>query len=207
MAIVVATTIGTLVGAAAALGPPRVDALLMRMTDAAFAFPALLLIVLLREALGSTAFGRAELLGVSASLLLLFVAIALTAWPTMARLVRGQLLAIRELDHVTAARGLGASPARLLLRHMLPMALPVMLVEATFLVPRAIAAEAALSFIGIGAVPPTPSLGVLANDHFAFTAVQWTALGSTTLLLVVLFLCFQLVGDALAAALDPHRRG
>jgi oligopeptide transport system permease protein len=137
--------------------------------------------------------------------LVVFIAIALTAWPTMARLVRGQLLVTRELDLVLAARALGASPARVALRHMLPTALPVMIVEATFLVPRAIAAEAALSFLGIGAVPPTPSLGVLAADHFAFVGVQWSALAISTGVLVLLFLVFQLVGEGLQYALDPRR--
>ena len=205
IAIVVATTLGALVGTVAALGPRGADGLLMRATDVAFAFPSLLLIILLRAALGPTAFGRAELLGVSADLLLLFLAIALTSWPTMARLVRGQLLSVRERDHVLAAKSLGCSPARVALRHMLPLALPVMLVEATFLVPRAIAAEAALSFIGIGAAPPTPSLGVLASDHFAFVGVQWSALAISTGVLVLLFLVFQLVGEGLEQALDPRR--
>ena len=206
IAIVVATTLGALIGAAAVLGPRAVDALLMRATDVAFAFPALLLVILLRSALGPTAFGRAELFGLSADLLLLFLAIALTSWPTMARLVRGQLLAIRQQDHVLAAESLGCSPARVALRHMLPLALPVMLVEATFLVPRAIAAEAALSFIGIGAAPPTPSLGVLAHDHFAFVGVQWSALAISTGVLVLLFLVLQLVGEGIEQALDPRRR-
>ena len=205
VAIAVATLFGTFVGTLAVLGPRSVDALLMRLTDAAFAFPALLLIILLRSALGSTAFGQSALFGVSADLLLLFTAIAFAAWPDMARLVRGQLLSIRELDHVVAAESLGCSPARIALRHMLPLALPVMLVQASFLVPGAIAAEAALSFIGIGAAPPTPSLGVLASDHFAFVAVQWTALASTTAVLVTIFLVFQLIGDGLASALAPRR--
>ena len=159
-----------------------------------------------RTVVGPTAFGRAELFGLSADLLLLFLAIALTSWPTMARLVRGQLLAIRQQDHVLAAESLGCSPARVALRHMLPLALPVMLVEATFLVPRAIAAEAALSFIGIGAAPPTPSLGVLAHDHFAFVGVQWSALAISTGVLVLLFLVLQLVGEGIEQALEPRRR-
>jgi ABC-type dipeptide/oligopeptide/nickel transport system permease subunit len=205
VAMVVATLLGTLVGVLAALGPRGADALLMRATDAAFAFPALLLIILLRAVFQGTALGRTEVLGVSTDLLLLFFAISLAAWPEMARLVRGQLLSIRELDHVMAAESLGCSPARIALRHMLPLTLPVMLVEATFLVPRAIAAEAALSFIGIGAAPPTPSLGVLASQHFGFVAVQWTALASTTATLVLIFLVFQLVGDGLAGALAPRR--
>ena len=204
-AAAVAIAVATLLGTLAVLGPRASDALLMRATDAAFAIRALLLVILLRSAFGSTAFGHAALFGVSADLLLLFVAIAFAAWPEMARLVRGQLLSIRELDHVVAAESLGCSPARIAVRHMLPLTLPVMLVQAAFLVPSAIAAEAALSFIGIGAAPPTPSLGVLASDHFAFVAVRWTALASTTALLVAIFLAFQLIGDGLAAALAPRR--
>ena len=206
VAIVLVTLIGVCIGTIAASGPRWLDDLLMRLTDVAYAFPDLLLIILLRAALGdrNALFGRRSLAGIEANVWLLFFAISLTAWPTMARLVRGQLLSIRETDFSHAAIALGASPVRLALRHWLPNAISPVIVEATFLAPRAIIAEAALSFIGVGVQPPTPSLGLLINEHFGFVAVQWTALAFPVALLALLFMAFQFCGDGLRDALDPR---
>lgn len=203
-AILVAGTIGIAVGALAASGPGWLDALLMRGTDMAYALPDLLLIILLRAAMGETLLGQQHLLGLDAGVWLLFLAIGLTGWPTMARLVRGQLLAVRETEFSLAAVSLGASRSRIALRHWLPHAAGPVIVEATFMAPRAIFAEAALSFIGLGVTPPGASLGVLVNDHFQFVMVQWTALAIPTAILGVLFLCTQYVGDGLRDALDPR---
>ncbi len=203
-AILVASTIGLLVGAVAAMGGQFIDDLMMRATDIAYAFPDLLLIILLRSAFGNEIFGRSSVLGMDASVLLLFFAISITAWPTMARLVRGQMLAIREQEYAMAARAIGCSPSRVAFRHMLPNTVSPVIVEATFLVPRVIFAEAALSFIGLGVNPPTPSLGTLISDHFGFIALQWTALAIPTLLLALIFLAFQSFGDGIRDALDPR---
>ena len=203
-AILIASTIGLLVGSLAAMGGQFMDDLMMRATDIAYAFPDLLLIILLRSAFGNEIFGRSSVLGMDASVLLLFFAISITAWPTMARLVRGQMLAIREQEYAMAARAIGCSPSRVAFRHMLPNTVSPVIVEATFLVPRAIFAEAALSFIGLGVNPPTPSLGTLIADHFGFIALQWTALAIPTLLLALIFLAFQSFGDGIRDALDPR---
>ncbi len=205
-AIIVVTLIGVGVGMAAAAGPRFLDRLLMRATDVAYAFPDLLLIILLRSVFGDEIFGLNSLLGVDANVLLLFLAIALTAWPTMARLVRGQLLSIRETEYTTAAVALGASRARIALRHWLPNTTGPVIVEATFLVPRAIFAEAALSFIGVGVTPPTPSLGLLISEHFRFVGITWTGLFFPTAVLAVLFMAFSFFGDGLRDALDPRTR-
>ncbi|MEX2373215.1 MAG: ABC transporter permease [Dehalococcoidia bacterium] len=203
-AIIVVTGIGILVGTISASGPRWVDDLFMRATDIAYAFPDLLLIILLRAAFGNEIFGLRSFLGLDMSVLLLFLAISLTAWPTMARLVRGQLLSLREMEFSTAARAMGAGKSRIAVRHWLPNAAGPVIVEATFLVPRAIFAEAALSFIGLGVPPPAPSLGNLINAHFSFVSVQWTALAFPTLILGVLFVVFQFFGDGLRDALDPR---
>ena len=204
VAIIVVTTIGITVGALAASGSKFFDDLLMRATDIAYAFPDLLLIILLRAAFGDELFGYSSILGMDAGVLLLFLAISLTAWPTTARIVRGQLLSIREMEYTQAARALGASQTRIASRHWLPNPMGPVIVDATFLVPRAIFAEAALSFIGVGVPPPTPSLGVLINEHFDFVALQWTALAIPTAILAVLFIAFQFFGDGLRDALDPR---
>ena len=124
----------------------------------------------------------------------------------MARLVRGQLLSLRETEFSTAATSMGATTSRIAIRHWLPNAAGPVIVEATFLVPRAIFAEAALSFIGIGITPPTPSLGVLMASHFTFVGVQWIALAIPVTLLVLIFLAFQVIGDGLRDAMDPRTR-
>lgn len=204
--IVVVTVLGVGIGTVAATGPRFADDVLMRVTDVAYAFPDLLLMILLRSAFGNSIFGVSSVLGVDASTLLLFLAISLTAWPTIARLVRGQLLSIREQEFATAAVCIGASPRRLAFRHLLPNALSSVIVEVTFLVPRLIFAEAALSFIGIGIAPPTPSLGILISDHFRFVLISWTALAIPCAVLGTLFLSFQFLGDGLRDALDPRAR-
>jgi oligopeptide transport system permease protein len=203
-AIVVVTLIGVVVGTVAAAGPGLVDRLLMRLTDVAYAFPDLLLIILLRSAFGNELFGAKSVFGITADLLLLFLAISLTAWPTMARLVRAQLLSIRETEYTQAAIALGASPTRIAVRHWLPNAMGPVIVEATFLVPRVIFAEAALSFIGVGA--SAPSLGSLISNHFGFVGITWTGLFFPTALLAVLFVAFSFLGDGIRDALDPRSK-
>ncbi len=205
-AIVVVTAIGVTLGALAAMGPRWGDDILMRITDIAYSFPDLLLIILLSAAFGSSIFGVEQLLGVDAEILLLFFAISITAWPTTARLVRGQLLTIRETEFAMAAEAIGASPLRRTFRHFLPNATTPVIVEATFLVPRAIIAEATLSFIGIGLSPPTPSLGLMIRDHFAFVSIEWIPLAIPTTVLATLFLAFQFLGDGMRDALDPRAR-
>jgi oligopeptide transport system permease protein len=203
-AILVVSVSGTVVGTLAASGPRFVDDLLMRGTDIIYAFPDLLLIIMLRAVFGNSLFGFQKIFGVDASLLLLFLAIAATAWPTMARIIRGQLLSIRETEYSLAARSLGATQSRIAIRHWLPNAVGPAIVEMTFLAPRAIFAEAALSFIGIGANPPTPSLGVLISEHQAWVSINWMGVAFPTAVLALLFLSFQFFGDGLRDALDPR---
>ena len=205
-AITVVTLVGVFVGTLAVAGPSSFDRVLMRVTDIAYAFPDLLLIILLRSAFGTQIFGQDSILGLESNILLMFLAISLTAWPTMARLVRGQLLSIREMEYTHAAIALGASRTRIAVRHWLPNAMGPVIVEATFLIPRAIFAEAALSFIGVGVSPPTPSLGLLINEHFAFVLINWTGLFFPTALLAILFIAFSFFGDGLRDALDPRAK-
>ncbi len=203
-AIGVVTIVGIAVGTLAASGPRMIDDIFMRFTDIIYSFPDLLLIIMLRSVFGNAIFGFTSIAGVDANLLLLFLAIGVTAWPTMARIIRGQLLSIRETEYSVAARALGASRTRIALRHWLPNAVGPAIVELTFLAPRAIFAEAALSYIGIGANPPTPSLGVLISEHQQWVTVNWTGVAFPTAVLAILFLAFQFFGDGLRDALDPR---
>ena len=188
---VIALSLGVAVGTAAGLGGRWADALLMRITDVAFAFPDLLMIILL-----------VSIFGASPAMLLL--AIALVSWATIARLVRGQILSLREEEYVLAARAAGSSNWRIAWHHLLPNLLGPVIVTATFGVPAAIFAEAALAFIGLGLPPPTPSWGQLVTDSFdAIRTAPHLALASC-LAIALTMLSFTFIGDGLRDALDPR---
>jgi oligopeptide transport system permease protein len=203
--------IGITVGMLAALGGRLTDQLLMWFTDLAFAFPDLLAIILLRQVL----FGRdwpvigsadPQIPGFGGVLMVTILAISFVAWVTVARLVRGQMLSIREQDYVTAARCVGASPWRVVRYHMLPNTLGAIIVASTFGIPAAIFAEAALSFIGLGVPPPDSSLGSLiasGQDHIQTHQIE---LWLPAIMVAVLMLCFTFLGDGLRDALDPRTR-
>lgn len=208
---VVVLIIGVSVGLGAALGGKWSDGILMWITDLAYAFPDLLAIILFRQIL----FGRdwpiigtgdPQIPGLPGTLLATILAISFVSWVTVARLVRGQMLAIREQDYVLAARGIGASPWRIVRVHMLPNTLSAVIVAVTFGIPLAIFAEAALGFIGLGVPAPQASLGTLINDGVRFLRsnellVVWPAIIVSTLML-----CFTFLGDGLRDAIDPRTR-
>ena len=188
---VVTVGVGLAVGMAAGLGGRRADTLLMRLTDIAYAFPDLLMVILLISVFGSSA-------------TMLILAIGLVNWPIIARLVRGQVLSLREEEYVLAARALGASDWRIASRHLLPNVLGPVIVTAAFGVPFAIFAEAALSFIGLGLPPPTPTWGRLVTDSFSaiFAAPYLTI--SSCLAIALTMMGFTFIGDGLRDALDPR---
>ena len=188
---VVAVGLGVAVGLAAGLGGRRTDTLMMRMTDIAYAFPDLLLIILLVSIFG-------------ASVSMLVLAIGLVSWTTIARLVRGQILSLREQEFVLAARALGASNWRIAWRHLLPNVLGPVIVTATFGIPAAIFAEAALAFIGLGLPPPTPSWGRLVTDSFSAMFVAPHLAITSSLAIALTLMSFTFIGDGLRDALDPR---
>jgi len=199
---VVVLFIGIPIGAAAGWFGGRIDNLLMRFTDVVYAFPDLLFVILLSVSLKDTWFGNAM-----DGLLLVFVAIGVVAWVTMARIVRGQILSLKETEYVEAARAIGVSDFKIVTRHMLPNAIGPVIVAVTLGIPAAILTEAVLGFLGIGANPPRASWGTLIN-----TGSQWMC--STPHLLVfpalaiaIALLSFTFLGDGLRDALDPKLRG
>ena len=196
---VIIVTSGMLVGGAAGLGPAWVDNLLMRFTDATYAFPDLLLIILLASALRGTAIGDW-----AGGTLTIFLAIGVVGWVTVARLVRAQVLALKTHEFVLAAEALGATPPRIFFLHLLPNMIGPVIVAATFGIPAAIFAEAALSYIGIGARPPTPSWGVMVNDGYGLVLVSYWPVLLPAAGIAVTMLCFTFLGDALRDALDPR---
>ena len=196
--------IGLLVGGTAALGGRFIDNVMMRITDLAYSFPDLLAIILLRAVFAQR---DLPLVGYEASQrLLVMFAIAFVAWVTVARLVRGQMLSLKERDFVLAARAMGASPVRIVTQHMLPSTLGPVIVAVVFGIPLAIFAEAVLAFIGIGLPPPTASLGRLVNEGYAFIEVNTWIVVFPAATIALLMLCFTFLGDGLRDALDPRTR-
>jgi peptide/nickel transport system permease protein len=189
-----AASLGTFVGLVAGYTGGWLDEGLMRLTDVFFAFPALILAMAISGALGP-------------SLTNAMIAIAVVSWPVYARLVRAQVLSLREREYVEAARGLGASAERIVWGHILPNTLGPLLVQASFDMGSAILSAAGLSFIGFGAQPPIAEWGVMISDGRNYIVTQpWLSLfpGLAILLTVA---AFNLIGDGLRDALDPRLRG
>ena len=185
--------IGLPIGAFAGSIGGRVDNALMRFVDIMYGFPDILLIILLRSILGG-------------SIYMIFLAIGLVAWVNVARLVRGQILSLKQRDFVTAARAMGGTTRYITFKHLLPNSLGPIIVAVTFGVPRAIFAEAALAYIGIGVKPPTPSWGAMIRDgaDVIFAAPYLVAVPAIAI--AVLMLAFTFLGDGLRDALDPRLR-
>jgi peptide/nickel transport system permease protein len=133
----------------------------------------------------------------------IIVALVLLLWPRMARLVRGQVLAVREQEYVLAARAIGVSNIKIMLRHILPNVVGVMVVEATLIVALAILVESAISYLGLGIQPPTPSWGNLLQDARTTMTQQWWLALFPGLMIVITALCVNFLGDGLRDALDP----
>jgi len=202
-AMVIAVVVGTLVGAVAGMSRGAVDAVLMWLTELFLSLPQLplllLIIYLFRDALKS-------LVGLEASMFILIVAvIGGFRWMPVARLVRAQFLSLREKEFVEAARALGASPARLVVRHILPNAIGPVIVAGTIDVAAAIIAESTLSFLGLGFPSDVPTWGRLlydAKDHLDIAA-HWALIPGAAIFFTVLSINY--LGDGLRDALDPRR--
>jgi oligopeptide transport system permease protein len=199
---IVVVLIGVPIGAIAGWFGGRIDNLLMRFTDVVYAFPDLLFIILLSVAFRDTALGHA-LNGV----LLVFIAIGIVAWVTVARLVRGQLLSLKETEFVEAAKAIGVSDFNIVVRHLVPNAIGPVIVAITLGVPGAILAEATLAFIGVGVQPPRASWGALISlgvDQIRL--YPWLTL-LPGILIATALMSFTFLGDGLRDALDPKLKG
>lgn len=189
----IALGLGLLLGLLAGYYGKWIDELVMRLADVTLAFPTLLLLIALVAAL-------------QPSLGVVFLTIGLVGWAAMARLVRGQVLVVRELEYVQAMRALGARNGRIILRHVLPAVVAPVLIAATLGVAGAIMAEASLSFLGLGVQPPTPSWGAMIADGRDLSQLRgapWTSL-FPGIAIGLTVLGFNLLGDALRDAIDPR---
>jgi ABC-type dipeptide/oligopeptide/nickel transport system permease subunit len=217
----IAVAIGSAVGLLAGYLGGRVDALLMRVVDVLYSLPYILLVILMRVALVPAfqaffahhdAAGRPRWVddataAQAANLLVLLIGIGAVSWLTLARVVRGQVLSLRDQPFVEAARALGYSPARIITRHLLPNLVGTIVVYGTLTVPAAILSESFLSFLGLGIQAPLPSWGNLAADgtealnpvQVRWWLITWPCAGLSAALL-----CLNFVGDGLRDALDPR---
>jgi ABC-type dipeptide/oligopeptide/nickel transport system permease subunit len=195
LASVLAVALGTILGALAGLVGGWVDAAVMRSADIVLAFPSLVVIVVLAGVIGP-------------SVTVLVVAIAAFEWPTSARVVRGVTLSLREREYLHAARSVGAGPWWLIRQHVIPAALPPVVVVGTVTVASAVLLEAALSFLGLGVPPPQSSWGNMLNDAQNLTIVEtmpwlWLPPG---IAVAVTVLAVNFVGDGLRDAVDPRQQ-
>ncbi|MEO6398693.1 MAG: ABC transporter permease [Tepidiformaceae bacterium] len=208
---IVVLMLGIGVGAGAALGGKWTDNILMRFTDLMYAFPDLLAIIIMKSILSQRPWpiigtGDPQIPGLPGALIQVILAIAFVSWVTLARLVRGQMLSLRETDYVLAARSMGASTRRIVFSHMLPNTLGPVIVAVSFGIPSAIFAEAVLGFIGFSLPPPTASLGTLVSEgQRYYRANEWMIIVPSSAI-AVLMLCFTFLGDGLRDALDPRTR-
>ena len=209
-------TVGLIYGVVAGYGGGRVDAVMMRIVDILYAFPGLLFIILLMVAF-KTGFGGGtienpfiqaigSLDARMGGVFLIIIGISLTSWVGMARLTRGMALALRHSDFIQAAKALGASDLRIVLKHLVPGLVGPLLVQVTLAIPSFIATEAFLSFIGIGATPPTPSWGTMIAEGFSSMRSHPHLAIYPGLALAVVMLAFNFLGDGLRDAFDPHTR-
>ena len=194
IAVGISVTIGTLLGAVSGFFGGLVDAALMRFVDMVISFPRLVLLILVIALF-------------EPSIFLIVTVLGLTQWPGTARIVRGEVLSLREREFVQAARALGFGRARIILRHVIPNVLGPVIVAATLGIGNTIVLEAGLSFLGIGVQPPTPSWGTMVADGRNVLIDAWWISTFPGLAIVLVVLSFNLVGDGLRDALDPRLRG
>ena len=187
---VLAAPVGLLVGTAAGYAGGWLDAVLMRITDIFLAFPRLILALAFVAALGP---------GIENAV----IAIAITSWPPYARIARAETLSIRQADYISAVKLLGASPLRIVLRHVMPLCVPSVIVRVTLDMAGIILTAAGLGFLGLGAQPPMPEWGAMIAAGRAYVLDQWWVAAAPGAAIFIVSLGFNLLGDGLRDALDP----
>jgi peptide/nickel transport system permease protein len=200
VATAVTMVVGTVLGLLAGFYRGKIDTFLSRITELTLAFPSILLGIGLSVACADGCLGGALQPGLTVVILV----ISLTSWPYVARLVRGQVLSLREKEFVDAARSLGASNRRIIFREILPNLTAPLIVYATVLIPQNILAEAAFSFLGIGVNPTSPSWGAMISDAIDIFDTAWWFMLFPGLALLLAVLAFNIVGDGLQDAINPR---
>lgn len=193
IATLISISLGTVLGAIAGFFGGKIDALVMRFTDMVLSFPRLVLLIMIVALF-------------SPSLLVIVTVLGLTQWPNTARIVRGDVLSLREREFIQAAHALGFGRARIIFKHLIPNVLAPVIVTATLGIGNTIVLEAGLSFLGLGVQPPTPSWGNMVADGRDNLLGAWWVATFPGLVIVLTVLAFNLVGDGLRDALDPRQR-
>jgi peptide/nickel transport system permease protein len=193
VAVTIYITLGTILGGISGYYGGRIDTLIMRFTEVVMSFPTLIILITIVAVIGPGLFNA-------------MIAIGLIGWTGIARLVRGQILSLRETDFIVAARAIGVPQGRVLLRHILPNVLSPIIVAATFGIAGAILTEAGLSFLGLGIKPPTPSWGNMINEAQQLNIIEnkpwlWISPG---LMITLSVLAINFIGDGIRDALDPR---
>ncbi|HLO14284.1 MAG TPA: ABC transporter permease [Anaerolineales bacterium] len=208
--------VGILYGSISGFFGGSVDNIMMRIVDVLYAFPQLLFIILLLAFFrtgatnfqpGSLPYTLSQVDKSMGGLFFIFIGIGLTAWETMARLTRGQVLSVREKEFVEAAHTIGATNSRIMFRHILPNIIGPLVVAETLAIPGYISTEAFLSFIGLGVNPPTPSWGSMISDGAQVIRTYPNQTIFPALALAITMFAFNFLGDGLRDALDPRLRG
>ncbi len=206
LAVVLEVTLGTVIGGVAAYFGGWVDAILMRFTEAMLAIPSLFLLIVLAKFLGQQAptiniFGRTF----SGSVGIVILVIGLTSWMYLARIVRANVLSLKELDYISAAKALGANYSRIFFSHLVPNTLGPIIVAATLGVANAILTEAYVSFLGLGVQAPTSTWGNMMDQaqSFLIQGVWWMWV-FPSIFIIFTILCINLMGDGLRDAFDPR---
>jgi len=206
MTVTLAITFGTLIGGIAAYYGGAVDSFLMRFTEAMLAIPSLFLLIVLGKYLGKdvqtiNVLGRSF----SGSVGIVIVVIGITSWMYLARIVRANVLSLREMDYVASSKALGASRMRIFFSHLVPNTLGAIIVAATLGLASAILIEAYVSFLGLGVQPPTASWGNMLTSAQSFIQKgAWWMWLFPSIFIVFTILCINLIGDGLRDALDPR---
>jgi len=191
---IIAAPVGLLIGTVSGFAGGYVDAALMRITDIFLAFPKLILALAFVAALGP---------GIENAV----IAIALTSWPPYARLARAETLGVRNSDYIAAVRLMGASPTRIVIRHIMPMCLSSLIIRVTLDMAGIILTAAGLGFLGLGAQPPMPEWGAMIASGRRFILDQWWVATMPGIAILIVSLGFNLLGDGLRDALDPKETG
>ena len=183
--------VGVAAGLVAGYNGGMTDAIILRLIDMQLAFPLILLVIAVVAVVGP-------------SLGNLIIIMGLSGWPRFARIVRGSVLAVRGLEFVEAARSIGASRMRIMLRHILPNVLSAIIVYASFELARMILLESTLSFLGLGVQPPAPTWGSMISDGRKYIAQSWSVSLAPGVAIAAVILAFNILGDELRDALDPQ---
>lgn len=189
--VAVSGIIGTILGLISGYYGKTADFIIMRLVEVFYSFPFLVLVIAVMAILGPSIFNVMAVLG-------------LVSWPSYARIVRSQVLSIRESEYVQAARTIGTSDWRIMFKHILPNSITPVIIQATLGIPQAILSAASLGFLGFGVQPPTPEWGTMMNEGRSYIMIEPNLIFWPGLCIFLVVLNFNFVGDALRDALDPR---